>query len=68
MESGKTLFDQQAELDRRAWRFVAAAGVFDSVISAGVWRLSEDRVGRRYPLLIATVGAAPAPAHTNVRH
>lgn len=46
-------------LDPRAWRFVVAAGVFGDLPAAGVWRMSEDSAGRRYPFVIARLGAAP---------
>jgi type VI secretion system ImpM family protein len=61
METGRSFFDAQLELDHATWRFVAAQGVFDNAVCAGVWRMSEDLAGRRYPLLIASVGNAPSP-------
>lgn len=51
----------EGPLDPRAWRFVVPAGVFGDRPVAGVWRMSEDRAGRRYPFVIAAVGAAPDP-------
>ncbi len=51
----------EGPLDPRAWRFVVPAGVFGDQPVAGVWRMSEDRAGRRYPFVIAAVGAAPDP-------
>lgn len=45
------------------WRFRAAPCVFASVPVAGVFRLSRDRVGRRFPMLIAVAGGRPAPAN-----
>jgi type VI secretion system protein ImpM len=48
-------------LDPRAWRFVVPAGIFCDAPCAGVWRMSEDRAGRRYPLVIVAVGASPEP-------
>ncbi|MEO0621786.1 MAG: type VI secretion system-associated protein TagF [Pseudomonadota bacterium] len=42
------------------WRFRAGPGVFASDPVAGVWQLSRDRVGRRFPILIAVVGCLPA--------
>jgi type VI secretion system protein ImpM len=48
-------------LDPRAWRFTVPAGIFCDAPCAGVWRMSEDRAGRRYPFVIAAVGAAPDP-------
>lgn len=50
----------EGELDTRAWRFVVPAGIFCDQICAGVWRMSEDRVGRRYPFVISAVGDAIA--------
>ncbi|MBP7000315.1 type VI secretion system-associated protein TagF [Amaricoccus sp.] len=48
-------------LDPRAWRFVVPAGVFGDQPVAGVWRMSEDRAGRRYPFVIARLGETPDP-------
>jgi type VI secretion system protein ImpM len=48
-------------LDPRAWRFVVPAGVFGDQPVAGVWRMSEDRAGRRYPFVIARVGETVDP-------
>ncbi|TPJ40061.1 type VI secretion system-associated protein TagF [Mesorhizobium sp. B2-6-5] len=51
----------EGELDPRAWRFVVPAGIFSDQPCAGVWRMSEDRVGRRYPFAIVRLGAPPEP-------
>lgn len=51
----------EGPLDPRAWRFIVPAGVFGDQPVAGVWRMSEDRAGRRYPFVIAAVGATPDP-------
>ena len=51
----------QGELDPRAWRFVVPDGVFSDQPCAGIWRMSEDRVGRRYPFAIVGIGATPSP-------
>ena len=48
-------------LDPRAWRFTVPAGIFCDAPCAGVWRMSEDRAGRRYPFLVARVGPVPHP-------
>lgn len=48
-------------LDPRAWRFTLPGGIFGPDAVAGVWRMSEDRAGRRYPLVIARLGPPPAP-------
>jgi len=48
-------------LDPRAWRFVVPAGIFCDAPCAGVWRMSEDRAGRRYPFVIAITGGVPGP-------
>ena len=48
-------------LDPRAWRFTVPAGIFCDAPAAGVWRMSEDRAGRRYPFVIARLGAPPDP-------
>ncbi|TIX27472.1 MAG: type VI secretion system-associated protein TagF, partial [Mesorhizobium sp.] len=39
----------EGELDSRVWRFIVQAAIFGDQPCAGVWRMSEDRVGRRYP-------------------
>jgi len=51
----------EGELDPRAWRFVVPAGIFSDQPCAGVWRMSEDRVGRRYPFAIVRLGPPPDP-------
>lgn len=51
----------EGPLDPRAWRFVVPAGVFGEAPVAGVWRMSEDRAGRRYPFVIARLGPPPGP-------
>lgn len=48
-------------LDPRAWRFIVPAGIFCDQPAAGVWRMSEDRAGRRYPFVIARLGPVPDP-------
>jgi type VI secretion system protein ImpM len=50
------------ELDPRVWRFVVAAGIFGPEPCAGAWRMSEDRVGRRYPFAVVRLGPPPDPA------
>ncbi|PAQ10968.1 type VI secretion system-associated protein TagF [Mesorhizobium temperatum] len=49
----------EGELDPRAWRFIVQAGIFGDQPCAGVWRMSQDRVGRRYPFAIVRLGSAP---------
>lgn len=49
-------------LDPRAWRFVVPAGAFGPLPAAGIWRMSVDRAGRRYPLVIARLGPPPGDA------
>jgi type VI secretion system protein ImpM len=49
------------ELDSRVWRFTVPATIFADKPCAGVWRMSEDRVGRRYPFAVVAMGAAPSP-------
>ena len=51
----------EGELDARTWRFVVTAGVFGPEPCAGIWRMSEDRVGRRYPFVIVRLGPLPDP-------
>ncbi|TRC93302.1 type VI secretion system-associated protein TagF [Mesorhizobium sp. WSM4303] len=52
----------EGELDPRVWRFIVQAGIFGDQPCAGVWRMSEDRVGRRYPFAIVRLGPVPDPA------
>ncbi|RWB10040.1 MAG: type VI secretion system-associated protein TagF [Mesorhizobium sp.] len=49
----------EGELDSRVWRFIVKGGIFGDQPCAGVWRMSEDRVGRRYPFAIVRLGAPP---------
>lgn len=49
----------EGELDSRVWRFTVPAGIFGDQSCAGTWRMSEDRVGRRYPFSIMALGPAP---------
>jgi type VI secretion system protein ImpM len=51
----------EGELDLRAWRFIVKAGIFGDQPCAGVWRMSEDRVGRRYPFAVVRLGPPPEP-------
>ena len=52
----------EGELDPRVWRFIVQAGIFGDQPCAGVWRMSEDRVGRRYPFAVVRLGPPPEPA------
>ncbi|MBZ9936338.1 type VI secretion system-associated protein TagF [Mesorhizobium sp. BR1-1-16] len=52
----------EGELDSRIWRFMVPAGIFCDQPCAGAWRMSEDRVGRRYPFAVVMVGVVPEPA------
>ncbi|TPK32312.1 type VI secretion system-associated protein TagF [Mesorhizobium sp. B2-5-3] len=47
------------ELNPRIWRFSVRAGIFGDQPNAGVWRMSEDRAGRRYPFAIVRLGPPP---------
>ncbi|MCO5066548.1 MAG: type VI secretion system-associated protein TagF [Rhizobiaceae bacterium] len=49
-------------LDPRAWRFAIRAGIFGDQPCAGVWRMSRDRIGRRYPFAVVRLGAPPDAA------
>lgn len=49
----------EGELDPRVWRFIIQAGIFGDQPCAGAWRMSEDRVGRRYPFALVRLGPAP---------
>ncbi|MFB9983801.1 type VI secretion system-associated protein TagF [Mesorhizobium kowhaii] len=51
----------EGELDSRVWRFTVPAAIFCEQPCAGVWRMSEDRVGRRYPFAIVRLGPPPEP-------
>jgi type VI secretion system protein ImpM len=51
----------EGELDTRIWRFAIQAGIFGDQPCAGAWRMSQDRVGRRYPFAVVAIGATPAP-------
>lgn len=51
----------EGALDTRIWRFIIQAGIFGDQPCAGVWRMSEDRVGRRYPFAIVRLGPPPDP-------
>ncbi len=51
----------EGELDPRIWRFVVCAGIFGDQTCAGAWRMSQDRVGRRYPFAIIRFGSPPEP-------
>jgi type VI secretion system protein ImpM len=51
----------EGELDTRIWRFAIKGGIFGDQPCAGAWRMSQDRVGRRYPFAVVGIGALPAP-------
>lgn len=51
----------EGELDSRVWRFTVPTAIFCDQPCAGVWRMSEDRVGRRYPFVIVRLGSPPEP-------
>ncbi|MEM6676346.1 MAG: type VI secretion system-associated protein TagF [Pseudomonadota bacterium] len=46
-------------LDPRAWHFTVKRRLFGDAPVAGVWRMSEDRIGRRYPFVIVRLGPQP---------
>jgi type VI secretion system protein ImpM len=50
---------ETGDLDRRSWRFAIKGGIFGDQPCAGAWRMSRDRVGRRYPFAIARLGEVP---------
>lgn len=62
MSMGLHARPDEGELDPRAWRFIVQAGIFGDQQCAGAWRMSEDRVGRRYPFAIVRLGTPPAPS------
>ncbi|MDX8500500.1 type VI secretion system-associated protein TagF [Mesorhizobium sp. VK4C] len=51
----------EGELDSRVWRFIVKGGIFGDQPCAGAWRMSEDRVGRRYPFAVIRLGPPPEP-------
>lgn len=53
---------ETGELDPRIWRFAVRAGIFGERPCAGAWRMSKDRVGRRYPFAIVRIGLPPDAA------
>jgi len=52
----------EGELDPRVWRFIVEAGIFSDQPCTGAWRMSHDRIGRRYPFAIVRLGQPPDPA------
>ncbi|RWE76416.1 type VI secretion system-associated protein TagF [Mesorhizobium sp.] len=52
----------EGELDPRVWCFTVPAGIFCNQPCAGAWRMSQDRVGRRYPFAIVRLGPPPDPS------
>ncbi len=50
---------EQDALNPRVWRFAVSSGIFCPEPCAGAWRMSEDRVGRRYPLAVVLIGSCP---------
>ncbi|RWK62199.1 type VI secretion system-associated protein TagF [Mesorhizobium sp.] len=51
----------EGKLNSRVWRFIVKGGIFGDQPCAGAWRMSEDRVGRRYPFAIVRLGPPPEP-------
>jgi type VI secretion system protein ImpM len=49
----------EGELDTRTWRFAIKSGIFGDEPCAGAWRMSRDRVGRRYPFAVVRLGQLP---------
>lgn len=60
MEQGLPAALQCADGKGAIWAFVAAKRTFGDAPVGGVWTMSEDRVGRRFPILVAVSGRAPA--------
>ncbi|MER9654761.1 type VI secretion system-associated protein TagF [Mesorhizobium sp. M0152] len=54
--------DEGEDLDDRVWRFVIQGAIFGEQPCAGAWRMSQDRVGRRYPFAVVSIGAMPEAA------
>ncbi|TPL88525.1 type VI secretion system-associated protein TagF [Mesorhizobium sp. B2-3-12] len=54
--------DEHEEVDDRTWRFVVQGAIFGEQPCAGAWRMSRDKVGRRYPFAVVGVGAMPDTA------
>lgn len=53
---------ETGDLNPRIWRFAVGPGIFGDQPCAGAWRMSEDRVGRRYPFAIVRIGQTPDAA------
>ena len=51
----------------RTWRFAIQAGIFGDQPCAGAWRMSQDRVGRRYPFAIVRHRPAAGAGRSMVR-
>ncbi|MBZ9921861.1 type VI secretion system-associated protein TagF [Mesorhizobium sp. BR1-1-7] len=51
--------DDGEVLDNRVWRFVVQDAIFGDQPCAGAWRMSQDRIGRRYPFVVTRLGATP---------
>ena len=50
---------EDGDLDTRNWRFAIQGGIFGDQPCAGAWRMSRDRVGRRYPFAVVSLGPVP---------
>ncbi len=52
----------EGDFDSRAWRFSVRGGIFGEQAASGVWRMSRDSVGRRFPFVVAGLGTPPDPS------
>lgn len=52
----------EGDFDSRAWRFSVRTGIFCEQAASGVWRMSRDRSGRRFPFVVAGLGTPPDPS------
>jgi type VI secretion system protein ImpM len=52
----------EGDFESRAWRFSVCGGIFGERAASGVWRMSRDRLGRRFPFVVAGLGTPPDPA------
>jgi type VI secretion system protein ImpM len=50
---------ETGDIDGRSWRFAIKGGIFGDQPCAGAWRMSRDRVGRRYPFAVVRLGELP---------
>lgn len=52
----------EGDFESRAWRFSVCGGIFGEQAVSGVWRMSRDRLGQRFPFVVAGLGTPPDPS------